>query len=259
MGHVAVAIKDAMVFYSHYSKIGQVNQYGNVSNNHDLNALVISNAQSFQVYATNAVQLSSDNFIRFKNGGKRLPSSAMVPKGVGKKAKSRDRLDRTKDLVREGDVGPYSTGHGSLKPNVASATLERDHLSSDGALKYRANVLNTGPFSGMGYSDGQIKARGIAMAIEHDIHVTGYSHGSKQKKTDTPNGMTRLQYVAQFPSEGLYLEIDEELAAYNGAGLLTYELVGSYRYLYRMSVKNNHVAATDDLDSLIEAYLRVAA
>lgn len=259
MGHVAVAIKDAMVFYSHYSKTGQVNQYGNVSTNHDLNALVISNAQSFQIYATNAVQLSSDNFIRFKNGGKRLPSSAMVPKGVGKKAKLRSRLDRTHDLVREGDVGPFSTGHGSLKPNVASATLERDHLSSDGALKYRANVLKTGPFSGKGYSDGQIKARGIAMAIEHDIHAMGYSYGSKQKRTDTPNGSTRMHYVAQFPTAGLFLEMEEELAAYNGAGLLSYELVGSYRYLYRMNVKSGHVAADDKLDALIEAYLAVAA
>jgi len=259
MGYVAVSIKDSMVYYSHYSKAGQVSQYGHVSTNHDLNTLVVSNAIVFQVFATNSIQLSADNFVRFKNGGKRLPSGAAVPKGVGKKAKPRSRLDRRNDLVREGDVGPYSTGVGSLKHNVASATLERDHISSDGALKYRANVLNTGPLSGMGYSDGQIKARGIAIAIEHDIHTMGYSYGSKQKRTDTPNGTTRMHYVAQFPERGIYLEIEEELAAYYGAGSLSFELVGSYRYLYRLNVKNGHVTATDELDALIEAYLAVAA
>ncbi|WP_369915018.1 hypothetical protein AB8810_22495 [Xanthomonas sp. NCPPB 3005] len=43
------------------------------------------------------------------------------------------------------------------------------------------------------------------------------------------------------------------------AGLPSFELADSYRYLYRMNVNGRHVAATDELDTLIEDSLAVAA
>jgi len=257
MGHVLVAIKDSQVFYSHYSNSLGVNAYAGASAVHDLAALVATPFANFQIFKQNAVQLSSDDFIRFKKGGKRLPSKSAVPKVVGKHAKSRGRPDRSTALVQIGDVGPYKTGPGSLNYKAA-LSLERDHMNSAAANWRRTFVLNLGPWAHQGLSKGQVQARGIAVAIDPSVHSQTYSYKWRQMLTDTPTGQKRMEWVAQFPGPGFEKELTDALSAHYAYGSLTFEMIGSYRYLYRLNVKLGAFPPSDDLDALIEAYLRVA-
>lgn len=96
------------------------------------------------------------------------------------------------------------------------------------------------------------------MAIDRATHKAGFSHGGKQQLTDTPTGQTRLHWAAHNPADALYREMEDELAYLYGTGQLTFEWVGSYRYLYRLNVKSGFIPAADALDALIEAYLAVA-
>lgn len=268
MGHVKVSIKDSHVYYSHYDKTGTQSLYGHTSTNNDLQAHMNVNPVVWGAYMTNSVLMTSDNFVRFKNGGKRLPSrnpgkttGKQAPIGGASPPKHvRTRADRRLGLVEEGDVGTYSTGHNSLKPNIATPGLQRDHINSTAAVLLRTNALNLGAFAGSGFSDGQIRARGLTIAISDDVHKGGYTYGGKQHSVvPGSGGMTRVVYVATHPEDGFYNELIGELALYYGNGQLTYEIVGSYRYLYKLSVRDGHIHATDDLDGLIEAYLGVAS
>ncbi|WP_156966112.1 hypothetical protein [Paraburkholderia bannensis] len=240
----------------------------------------ISSKHNVQGEAPNWIWLSAEDFVRFKNGGKRLPSrnpnKAVTDKAGNSKKRARD--DRNDDPVEEGDVGPYATGSGNLKRRKLSAAttsrpatwvpggagtpayyetdpkphvqmqMNRDHQNNQNALKKR----RLSP------------AEGGAIAIPQWIHMNGYTFGNKakdtKKKKNNPDfvGQSRSEWIAAHPSEALFKEIYQTLRFYADAGKLTYEIVGSFRYLYKYNVKNMGYAATLELDRLIMHYLNLA-
>jgi hypothetical protein len=221
--------------------------------------------------------LTDDAFAKFKNGGKRLPSgvhAGFTHKSVG--AVDRDRPDREKTIVREGDVGPYKKGDGHLyKANLALATSvrpaswtagnppeyqtdpkahvqqrqNRDHQNNQAALEER----------------GDDPKEGIAITLPQWVHMNGYTFGNKAKpgklknpaKATAPN-QSRTQWIAANPSPALFKEIYHSIRLYQKSNQLTYEIVGSFRYLYKLSVSEQGYTATVDLDRLIMHYLGIA-
>ncbi|WP_321843987.1 hypothetical protein [Paraburkholderia bannensis] len=240
----------------------------------------ISSKHNVQGEAPSWIWLSAEDFVRFKNGGKRLPSTdpnkTVTDKAGNSWARARD--DRNDELVEEGDVGPYARGDGNLKRrNLSAATtsrpatwvpggagtptyyetdpqahvqmqMNRDHQNNQNALKKR----------GLNAADGG------AIAIPQWIHMNGYTFGNKakdtKKKKNNPDsvGQSRSQWIAAHPSEALFKEIYQTLRFYADAGKLTYEIVGSFRYLYKYNVKNMGYAPTLELDRLIMHYLNLA-
>ena len=220
------------------------------------------------------LQLTEADFVRFKNGGKRMPSK--TPKVVidaANQAMSRARSDRTKHPIVEGDVGPYKKGDGNLyKAKLAPAVnpvpaawsagnppqyrtdpkhpmdQNRDHQNNQAALKLR----------------GADPASGSAIAIPQWIHMNGYTFGNKAKPTTVKKrnpdfvGQSRTEWIAKHPSQGLFKEIYHTIRLYKLAGYLTYEIVGSFRYLYKLNVKSMGYAPTPDLDGLLMHYLSQA-
>lgn len=218
--------------------------------------------------------LSADAFGRFKNGGKRMPSPA--PKVVFDAANDgtpRDRPDRTFDPIEEGDVGPYKKGDGNLyKAKLTKAKTSppagwsasnppqyrtqpkhpmdqnRDHQNNQAALKLRGADPN----------------EGSAITLPQWIHMNGYTFGHKASATTLKKrnpdfvGQSRTQWISQNPSQALFKEIYHSIRLYDLAGHLTYEIVGSFRYLYKLNVKSMGYAPTEDLDKLLMFYLERA-
>jgi hypothetical protein len=221
--------------------------------------------------------LSDPDFTRFKNGGKRLPSGVPaddMSKTVG--AVSRDRPDREKSPVLEGDVGPYKKGDGNLyKANLTPATSTRPaHWTPNNPPQYKTDpALHVQQQQNRDHQNNQaaLKSRGVnpaegtAITIPQWIHMNGYTFGAKAKpghpkspaNADKP-GQSRTQWIAANPSAALFKEIYHTIRLYQLSGQLTYEIVGSYRYLYKLNVKNLKYDTTDDLDNLIMYYLGLA-
>jgi hypothetical protein len=221
------------------------------------------------------LSLSDNDFSRFKNGGKRLPSRGDEKLLVhdGGVATSRKRKNRDDEEVQEGDVGPYGAGPGNLKrrklvkatsvkpahwqPGAANTPafyetdpshphdLNRDHQNNFKSLSLRANPISQND--------------GVAIAIPQYIHTNGYTFGNKAKDTTLKKtGESRSQWIADNPSAGMFKEMHQTIRFYAESDQLTYEIVGSYRYLYKLSVKRGQIAGTDELDNLIMHYLKLA-
>ncbi|ADW68380.1 hypothetical protein [Granulicella tundricola] len=280
---VTVLIKDANVYY--LCKNG-----GDASTNHDLLALpgmaavdftgmaalttfTISTKRSVVGSAAEWLNVSDDAFLRFKNGGKRLPSETeKLVVHDGGVALKRQRLDRESKPVMEGDVGPYARGAGNLKKgNLTTATnskptawavgtagtpayfetdpshpndLNRDHQNNAASLKKRKRDDRDG----------------MTIAIPQWIHMNGYTFGNKAKAGKIKKGTTlsRTEWISQNPSPAFFKEVYQTIRFYADSGNLTYETVGSYRYLYKRNTQLGTCSATSDLDQLFMHYLGLA-
>jgi hypothetical protein len=222
------------------------------------------------------ISLTEANFVRFKNGGKRLPSKSVktvIDGGGG--VSGRSRVNREKDLVREGDVGPYKRGEGHLyKSTLAPAVSAKpahwsvgapgtpDYYETDPAphvqmrqnRDHQNNQLSLS-MRGVNPSDG------IAITIPQWVHMNGYTFGAKANKPKVvPQGgpQTRSGWIAHNPSAALFKEMYQELRFYSDAGLLSFEIVGSFRYLYALNVKQMGYQPTLQLDQLLMHYLAAA-
>jgi hypothetical protein len=240
----------------------------------------LSLKHNLQGSAPRWIWLTGEQFERFKNGGKRLPSrdpTKTVSDEAGNPRK-RKRDDRSNDIVEEGDVGPYKAGPGNLyKRNLATATTSRPAAWAPGAAGTPA-YYETDPKPHVQMqmnrdhqnNQASLKKRridprlGAAIAIPQWIHMNGYTFGSKAKATKLKRrnpdfaGQSRTEWIAAHPSEALFKEIYQTLRFYADANELTYEIVGSFRYLYKFNVKNMGYAPTPELDNLIMHYLNLA-
>jgi hypothetical protein len=286
---VVVRVRDANVFY-HPSNPG-----GTESKNHKFMSLpgqthipdattpipistfTLSSKHNRIGISVEWLFLDDDAFRRFKNGGKRLPpkDDAKLVVHDGGVALSRKRKDRERDTVVEGDVGPYAAGPGNLKKakldvaindkpiswSVGGAgapayfetdpshptALNRDHQNNQRSLSLR----------------GDDPSRGVSIAIPQWVHMNGYTFGAKakdsKKKGRNPDfpGQSRSEWISAHPSEALFKEIYQSIRAYADGRILTYEIVGSFRYMYKLAVGNGYQASSN-LDDLIMHYLKLA-
>lgn len=283
---VRVTIIDADVFYrptaggtpsaSHdfFNDVAPTPGWGNADTG-PVVAFTLSAKHALTPNSRDWLTLDDGKFVRFKNGGKRLPSGApagVASKGVGV-ATLRDRPDRDHDLVREGDVGPYKKGEGNLyKENLAQSVSappphwtahnppdyktdpkphvrqrqNRDHQNNQAALARR----------------GDDPAEGIAITIPQWIHMNGYTFGQKAKAGKLKNpvyadvaGQSRTEWIANHPSEALFKEIFHTIRLYQQSNQLTAEIVGSFRYLYKLNVSRMGYAPNADIDAMLMWYL----
>ena len=94
--------------------------------------------------------------------------------------------------------------------------------------------------------------------------MNGYTFGSKaserKEKGRNPDfaGQTRTKWISSHPSEAFFKEIYQTLRFYADSQKLSYDIVGSYRYLYKLNVGTRDYAPTTMLDNLIMHYLNLA-
>jgi hypothetical protein len=229
------------------------------------------------------VLLTDQQFAEFKNGGKHLPRKFGKPAtkpidtaynaATGTPATHVDYKRKPKGAyTQEGDVGPYKSGQGNISENLDTARntlpatfvvrdelrgikripkhpddMNRDHMNNQLALK----------------TAGENPNQGIAMAIPQWVHMNGYTWGRTATK---PKGAgTRSSWIAANPGLGLFKEIFHELRVYHEGGALSCEVVGSYRYLYKLNLRHYHPAGygahmkNPRIDKLLMYYLHAAA
>ncbi|MBN9659046.1 MAG: hypothetical protein J0H49_12755 [Acidobacteria bacterium] len=94
--------------------------------------------------------------------------------------------------------------------------------------------------------------------------MNGYTFGHKasaskikQRNADWA-GQSRTQWIAAHPAEALFKEIYHSIRLYELSGQLNYEIVGSFRYLYKLNVRTMGYPPTPQLDLLIMYYLKLA-
>lgn len=285
---VRVTIIDADVFYrpligtpstnhDFFNHVIPTPGWGNVDTGPAV-AFTLSTKHGLAPNSRDWLTLDDDKFTRFKNGGKRLPSgvpAGEMSKGMGAAA-VRDRPDREHDVVQEGDVGPYKSGEGNLyKGNLATAVSappphwtannppayktdpkphvrqkqNRDHQNNQAALKLR----------------GDKPSEGIAITIPQWVHMNGYTYGQKAKSGKKKNalyadkvGQSRTEWIANHPSEALFKEIYHTIRLYSESKQLTAQIVGSYRYLYKLNVTRMGYAPNSDIDAMLMYYLEQA-
>lgn len=235
-------------------------------------AFQISQKHDINGTAKEWLTLSEVDFRRFKNGGKRLPSKA--EKEVG--TVSRLRENREKQQVQEGDVGPYKKGSGNLyKANLAPAVSTRPADWVAGApAEYKTDpVAHVQQQQNRDHQNNQaaLKLRGIdpgagnAITIPQWIHMNGYTFGAKAKPDKMKNPakatapkQSRTAWIAAHPSAALFKEIYHTIRLYHLSDQLTFEIMGSYRYLYKLNVTKLGYPWSVDLDNLLMHYLALA-
>lgn len=241
-------------------------------------AFTLSNKHHQVGAAPTWVELQEEAFVRFKNGGKRLPTGHKKPttgKGVVDATMVhhvRTRTSRENDVVKEGDVGPYKAGAGHLYRNrLAPGTSTRPAGWAPGAAGTPA-YYETDPAPHVQQQQnrdhmnnqksleerGLDPKRGIAVTIPQWIHMNGYTWGDKATRSKKSTGLTRSEWIALNPEPALFKEMYQELRLYADSGQLSYEIVGSYRYLYKLSVESTHYTPSSSLDNLIMHYLNFA-
>jgi hypothetical protein len=224
------------------------------------------------------VRLTDPQFAAFKNGGKRRPTKPgnLGPDRTiqtGLQVTPAHRTNREKDSVREGDVGPYKAGDYHLGHSLEqakrmpvtplahdvkrgvrhpdppdAAKMNRDHMNNQRTLVER----------------GEDPKYGLTMAIPQWVHKNGYTWGYKAKWDKHGGAVSRTEWAAANGGAALFKEFFQELRTYHEAGQLDCEVVGSYRYLYRLYVKAssqsfNNGMKNPEIDKLLLMYLHAAA
>lgn len=254
-----------------------------------------------QVQVPQVVSVSDEDFIALKDGGKRRPMKpAQLPPGplpqyaiktdsvasylgfTNPTVQTFHRGDRRKDFVREGDVGPYRSGPDNLGEKLHPFGAKRpmptggpaafavpDDSRGVRTIPSHPNDMNKDHMNNQAalLARGDNPAHGLAITIPQWVHMNGYTFGSHAKpgKTKGQNadypGQSRTEWISAHPGLGLYKEFFHELRVYHEAGHLTCEVVGSYRYLYRLHMKGGNAATHRNplIAKLLMFYLELAA
>lgn len=254
-----------------------------------------------QVAVPSVVSVSDEDFIALKNGGKRRPMKpGQLPPGplpqhsirtdtyasywgfTNPSVQRFHRADRSKDFVREGDVGPYKSGAGNLGENLLpfgakhqmptggpAAFAAPDTSRGVRTIPSHPNSMNKDHMNNQAalLARGDNPAQGLAITIPQWVHMNGYTFGSHAKPGKTKGqhadypGQSRTQWISAHPGLGLYKEFFHELRVYHEAGHLNCEVVGSYRYLYRLHMKGGNAGTHKNplIAKLLMFYLELAA
>lgn len=207
------------------------------------------------------VSLSEAQFVRFKNAGRRHASSSAKQTTGGI---SRQRPDRTTAKLNKWDVNPYGELVGFEGPWGDGSFTNRDHMTANSSnqLMFQHNT-----WPGAATTSSGVKREALAIAVSGKHHRTAsYTYGGRTAKRDTPDGTTRKEYAANYPTPSFKTETDEMLKwkanHTNQLGVakntLRVEMVGGYAYIYRRSVERNLIAPTIDHDKMLMAYLDIA-
>lgn len=248
------------------------------------------------VQVAHVVNLSDDDFIALRNGGKRRPMKPKQSPGAiamhtiktdstlsalglaAPTVKSAGRLDRRGDFVREGDVGPYKSGPDNISPKLHPLGAIRTmptagpgaFVAQDGSRGVRTipshpDKMNKDHMNNQAalLARGDNPSSGLAITIPQWVHMNGYTFGAYGAASKLKHGSahSRTQWISANPGLGLYKEFFHELRVYHEAGKLDCEIVGSYRYLYRLHMKGGNAAThkNPQIAKLLMFYLELAA
>lgn len=203
------------------------------------------------------VKMTANQFVRFKNAGKRHAS-----KTPGKTANgiSRSRPDRsTNTQLHKWDVDFYGNLTGRVAPWGTGAKTNRDHMTA-----HSSNLLAS-QNSGSSSSESQIKNNGIAITVSGKHHrEASYTYGGRTKKDSPDVNYNRTQYGAYYPNKAFNLEMNEMLkhkfnrANAQGVKKLRLEMVGAYAFMYKLSVNKNVISASAQQDADMIVWLDAA-
>ena len=256
--------------------------------------------QGVQKTVHDLVFLNDTQFIALKNGGKRRPmkpgqlANPLSEHAVtthtywsswGFTSPNREiasRKDRRGETVREGDVGPYKAGPDNLGNNLdpsgarrtmpttgAGAFIGKDKARGIRTVPSGPDAMNKDHMNNQAalIARGDKPSHGLAITIPQWVHMNGYTFGAAAKPTKAKKrnydsaGQSRTQWIAQHPGLGLYKEFFHELRVYHEAGKLDCEIVGSYRFLYRLHMKGPDAQnfKNPQICKLLMFYLHLAA
>ncbi|MBP2312810.1 hypothetical protein [Azospirillum soli] len=219
---------------------------GRVHFDHDRTRLPVSN--------NGPVEMTVDQFIRFKNAGKQHASGGQ--KIIG--GKSRYRSDRTEDdSAKKWDVTEYAHAQKQIGPWGRRHLTNRDHMNADSSnQKKDVDWVD-------GLSASEIKKQGLVIFVSGEHHrEDSYTYGGRTKKKDTPNGSTRTEYGTDHPEKSLAIEIDSMLLEKSKRKKVRIEMVGGYRYLIKLAYQMQRIEPKkkhwDEFDRIIMNYLEDA-
>jgi len=206
----------------------------------------------------NCVNLSSAQFLRFKNAGKQNASVAKsFTDPLTGNVITYQRTDRASDATLEKwDVARYNELVGRVAPWGTHGATNRDHLlaNSINQLMYQQGA---NPYSV--HSPNDLKNQAFAMTVSGKHHREGSAtYGGRVQAIK--------QQHANNPTVGAHVEMDAMMAHKNdpsnrtsNKATLRIEMVGAYAYLYKCLVEQGVIVATDNTDKLLINYLRAAA
>ncbi len=209
------------------------------------------------------VNLSDEQFVRFKNAGRMHGS-----KTPGKKAGNVDRTrpERTDDDdLEKWDVASYGDLTGKSGPWGSHAMTNRDHMTADSTNQL---MLKGGDWPGDATTSNGVKTEALAITVSGRHHrEASYTYGGRTKKTDTPDGSTRTKFGVTYPTESYTTETtsmlqwkSDHLSKTTGlaTSTLRIEMVGAYAYMYKRSVSLGMIKPTTNQDKVLLKFLRTA-
>lgn len=205
--------------------------------------------------------MSEEQFIRFKNAGKRQGSTGKTTTS----GLSRDRNDRTTSwALQKWDVDNYGELTGLSGPWGNGSLTNRDHMTANSSNQLQ---LKYGTWQGSATTSSGVKNEGLAITVSGEHHrLASYTYGGRTKKTDTPDGSSRMVYGSNFPTESFTTETREMLQwkalHTNSSGkvknTIRVEMVGGYAYMYKVAVSPGFVAPTLTHDQVLIGFLDAA-
>lgn len=211
--------------------------------------------QVFVPIVRSYVQMNENQFLRFKNAGRRHASAH-----AGKTTTSgldRTRIDRTgrNDPLEKWDVDHYGNLTGHAGPWGNRALTNRDHMTANSSNQIRNSLLP----ANIADSHSAVKADGLAITVSGNHHRGGsYTYGGRTKKESPVQGMNRMEFGAHYPTTAFYVEMNEMLEWKRtnslGKSRLRVEMVGAYAYMYKKAVDWGVVQATPQQDYTLLAW-----
>ncbi|SHG26478.1 hypothetical protein SAMN04487965_3646 [Microbulbifer donghaiensis] len=186
-------------------------------------------------------QMTEQQFIRFKNAGRRHGSHT-PNKMIG--GLDRTRLPRTSSpALEKWDVGPYGSLTGKAGPWGAGKHTNRDHMTANSSNQLR---FNNGNWPGNAVSKNQVKNEGLAIAVSGEHHRKGsYTYGTRVHTPSPITSLSRMQYGERYPQQAFQTEMDQMLEWKRShtkspqgptKNTLRLEMVGAYAYMYKLAV-----------------------
>lgn len=204
-----------------------------------IQAVQTHNTSQYQIINKKYVSMSDDQFVRFKNAGRRHPSNH--PGKLAGSA-SRTRQNRTRDsALQKWDVEPYSSLTGKSGPWGNGSLTNRDHMLANSSLQQQ----NAAQHANVRLSSSAVKRGGLAITVSGKHHrMASYTYGGRTKSPSPVLGLNRTQYGADHPVSAFMVEMDSMLAwkfSHQGThgvqkNTLRLEMVGAYVYMYKKSV-----------------------
>ncbi|MFD2311724.1 hypothetical protein ACFSKX_14950 [Microbulbifer halophilus] len=253
-----VTIIGSKIFYA--DDLGQLcQQIKNYQTNGTRSATI--NQRLFYNNLVNYAYMTDEQFVRFKNAGRRHPSR--IPnKMVGQI--DRTRGDRSSGGLQKWDVGEYGSLTGKSGPWGNGSLTNRDHMTANSSNQQQ---FNTGTWPGSATTRSEVKREGLAIAVSgHHHRKASYTYGGRTRSPSPMTQLNRMQFGAQHPTDAFFTEMNSMLdwksSHLNSNNVqkntLRLEMVGAYAYMYKLSVDQGFIDASWEQDLYLVIWMNHA-